>query len=1083
MSLIFRLLLSMFLTAAVASTALADGACTLASDPATGADFVTAEAEEPVAGSDFVLTWERPLLEAGACEGAVWLVLATPNEARFSGDGFMALASGEPAPQELGFAADRMRLFIPLHAVDDDHGTITIGPFVIGSFEIDWALFHQSEAERAARISPIMIAEGRLDLEVEPGRPRVVVQDLFSTQTPLERIRSNSGRFILEVFDGHYRVNDALSGALIHAGYGNEPNFSPTSRFLHVLGQGIDLGLEVPVFDDLTVIDLFSEQVVLRTATPGRELLKSLHWSPGDSFLAISAATWGEIGFKEMLTDRSIVFHGVTFARQNTAEETGFVDIDPDAATARMGHGRLGEGLFAPPLKLSLVGQKNTQPFRSEADPSIPEGWRMDLGSANGRSWRHHAEWLDGPVRGDVVSHELLGDGVPRRDPFGDADRRGAVSLFRPRSGAQSDSRFVARMADVGIDVALVSDYRRSVLGAPGDDVSSLLRFDPAEPLVEAGFIEPQSADTVRFSFIDAYLTHDPNSLECWSSEVRSWAFASVGAVEQFIQILCIEGSASVKSGSLSRTRLIGGDAETEILVGTYMRDAGLVDMAGKSVTFDVSNEVQIFRLAGGLSAIVSRDGAMVVLEAERARVVGQIQREGFHDQIVLVSLTADRRHLVVAEINGRFQIFPTGGGDPVLEGRYLDDEIVIFDRDFQFDGTPEGARHAHLKFYGDRYLYTLDQFADRLRRPGLMPSRLTTSGEAANPSPGKAPFSVPLPPRIEHVGGGLGDAVYPGETELRVRVHARNGLRSIVLYRDGIAIEEREGDGEDLSELAFELKPLPETRSFALLATDSDGVRSQAWVESTSRPPGPRPSGRLVVVALGTDRYDDPAIPDLRYAVSDARSMVERLGTAKSPYYNSIETYLVADAVDLDGEIRNRLHTLVTDLSDRDTLFLHIAGHGVLGSDGQLYLAGRRSRFADLSGTAIAWREIVGILERSRGRVVVFLDVCHSGAAGGATNDVAVDDLALASGAPIVVLAASKGRQSSLEAARFGGGLFTSALLDVLVGERHGQQVPVVRDLFQTYSALKPHVVDVSGGKQTPWIARSGMVGLIPLF
>lgn len=1082
MPLIFRLLLSMFLTSAVASTALADGACTLASDPGTGADFVTVEAEEPVAGGDFVLTWERPLLEAGACEGPLWLVLATPDEARFSGDGFMALASGEPAPQDLGFAADRMRLFIPLHAVEDDHGTITISPFVIGSFEIDWALFHQSQAERAARISPVMIADGRLDLDVEPGRPRVVVQDLFSTQTPVERIRSNSGRFILEVFDGHYRVNDALSGALIHAGYGYEPNFSPTSRFLHVLGQGIDLGLEVPVFDDLTVIDLLSEQVVLRTATPGRELLRSLHWSPGDSFLAISALSWGEIGFKEMLTDRPIAFHGSTFARQNTADQTGFVDIDPDAATGRMGHG--GERLFERPVNLSLLGQKkNIQPFRSEADPLIPEGWRMDLSSAIGRSWRYHAEWVDGPVRADVVTHELLGDEIPRRDPFGDADRRGAVSLFRPRSEAQIDNRFVARMADVGIDVALLSDYRRSTLGAPGDDVSSLLRFDPAEPLVEAGYIEPRSADTVRFSFIHAYLDLDPYTLECWFAGAKSWAASTAGAVEQFIQILCIEGSASVKSGSLSRTRFVDGKAETEILVGRDARDAGLVDMAGNPVTFDVSNEVQIFRLAGGLSAIASRDGTLVVLEAERARVVGQIQRVGFHDHIVLVSLTADRRHIIVAEINGRFQIFPTEGGDPVLEGRYLDDEIVIFDRDFQFDGTPEGARHAHLKFYGDRYLYTLDQFADRLRRPGLMPSRLTTSGETANPSPGKAPFSVPLPPRIEHVGGRLGDAVYPGETELRVRVHARNGLRSIVLYRDGIAIEKREGDGEDLSDLAFELKPLPETRSFALLATDSDGVRSQAWVESTSRPPGPRPSGRLVVMAWGTDRYDDPAIPDLRYAVSDARSMVERLGNAKSPYYSSIETHLVADAVDLDGEVRNRLHTLVSRLSDRDTLFLHIAGHGVLGSDGQLYLAGRRSRFTDLSGTSIAWREIVGILERSQGRVVVFLDVCHSGAAGGATNDVAVDDLALASGAPIVVLAASKGRQFSLEAGGFGGGLFTSALLDVLVEERHGQQERVVRDLFQTYSALKPHVVEVSGGKQTPWIARSGMVGSIPLF
>ena len=85
------------------------------------------------------------------------------------------------------------------------------------------------------------VALGR-EITVIPGNPAIVVRDHLSTDTPIEVVRSNSGEFELQVFDGFYRVLDAKSGELLHERAGLDPNFSPTSRFLGAYSAGPGAG-------------------------------------------------------------------------------------------------------------------------------------------------------------------------------------------------------------------------------------------------------------------------------------------------------------------------------------------------------------------------------------------------------------------------------------------------------------------------------------------------------------------------------------------------------------------------------------------------------------------------------------------------------------------------------------------------------------------------------------------------------------------------------------------------------------------------------------------------------------------------
>jgi Caspase domain len=114
---------------------------------------------------------------------------------------------------------------------------------------------------------------------------------------------------------------------------------------------------------------------------------------------------------------------------------------------------------------------------------------------------------------------------------------------------------------------------------------------------------------------------------------------------------------------------------------------------------------------------------------------------------------------------------------------------------------------------------------------------------------------------------------------------------------------------------------------------------------------------------------------------------------------------------------------------------------------------------------------------------VIIFLDACHSGAAGNSgTNDDAVSAL-LNRKSSITVIAASKGHQESLE---FGsGGAFTTALVTAISEKRQSTDTNRngVIELAELYGAVKRQVVTITKGQQTPWLARNLMVGETPLF
>ncbi|MGB0085868.1 MAG: caspase family protein [Rhodomicrobiaceae bacterium] len=157
-------------------------------------------------------------------------------------------------------------------------------------------------------------------------------------------------------------------------------------------------------------------------------------------------------------------------------------------------------------------------------------------------------------------------------------------------------------------------------------------------------------------------------------------------------------------------------------------------------------------------------------------------------------------------------------------------------------------------------------------------------------------------------------------------------------------------------------------------------------------------------------------------------------------------------------------------------------------GNDGRYYLTPSGFRLANVAGTGLAWSKLADVLGRSKARVIVILDACHSGLSGSeglATNDEAVKELLSGARAPMLVLAASKGRQVSFEDSKWSGGVFTYALSEIL--QRGASTYDLDRngtiELSELYRGLREIVTRETKGQQTPWLARQDLIGDFALF
>jgi uncharacterized caspase-like protein len=276
-----------------------------------------------------------------------------------------------------------------------------------------------------------------------------------------------------------------------------------------------------------------------------------------------------------------------------------------------------------------------------------------------------------------------------------------------------------------------------------------------------------------------------------------------------------------------------------------------------------------------------------------------------------------------------------------------------------------------------------------------------------------------------------------------------------------------------------------------------------RAMVAAPSVPTPPPVMGERWAVIIGIGSYDAKAVPRLRYAVPDAEAVYRTLINVAG--FRPDHVVLLTDTTERKPTLRNLRQLLGTFLArsprKADTVLIFFAGHGAPEVDPRgaerdglaKYLIPADADPDDLYSTALPMDEIRTIFDRIEAeRVIMFLDTCYSGAAGGRTfatkglraggvDDVFLDRLARSKGRAIIT--ASRPGEVSMELAELGHGIFTHYLVQGLMGAADTNRDGIVslNELYEYVAQQVAHKSRAVGGNQHPMM-KGELDGVLPL-
>jgi hypothetical protein len=257
---------------------------------------------------------------------------------------------------------------------------------------------------------------------------------------------------------------------------------------------------------------------------------------------------------------------------------------------------------------------------------------------------------------------------------------------------------------------------------------------------------------------------------------------------------------------------------------------------------------------------------------------------------------------------------------------------------------------------------------------------------------------------------------------------------------------------------------------------------------------------GRIWLAVIGVSMYREESLGDLEFAREDAvavHSFYRQLG---------VPSEQVIQLLDEQATLANIKRSLGTELvrnasNPDDMVLIYFAGHGErevdrssADSDGySKYLLPHDANRGDLFGSALSMEELSRILQRlGAERVVLIIDSCFSGAAGGrtpyepnassrgVTSSEFLSRMADA-GKGRVILTASGSHEVARESGDTRHGIFTYFLLEGLRGAADTDHDGRI-DVDEIYKFVSRKVSTATGGRQNPMRKSPNLTGTVVL-
>ena len=353
------------------------------------------------------------------------------------------------------------------------------------------------------------------------------------------------------------------------------------------------------------------------------------------------------------------------------------------------------------------------------------------------------------------------------------------------------------------------------------------------------------------------------------------------------------------------------------------------------------------------------------------------------------------------------------------------------------------------------------------------------------------------LPPILRIVSPGSTSDVASKTLSVKysVRTSGDAPLKSVKVLIDGRPaeaarkIEEVVSNSNDNEEVARNVDvALPEQDCMVTLIAENkfgSSVPATIQVHWTGKAIVDALKPKLYVLSVGVSKYNNPDY-NLNYAAIDATDFAAALELQKGKLYREVVTKVITDDKATKENVLDGLEWIQKQTTSRDVAMVFLSGHGLRDGTGDYYYVPANFDLKRTRSTGILYSEFQKTISDIAGKVLFFVDTCHSGGASGKTRAIdddinkVINELSSAENGA-VVFSASTGKEYALEDAKWGHGAFTKALLEGLSGKADiqgtGRVTVAMLDLY-----LSERVKDLTNGSQHPTTQKPPSVPDFPI-
>jgi WD40 repeat protein len=494
--------------------------------------------------------------------------------------------------------------------------------------------------------------------------------------------------------------------------------------------------------------------------------------------------------------------------------------------------------------------------------------------------------------------------------------------------------------------------------------------------------------------------------------------------------------------------------------------------------------------------------GAAFSLALYDGRMGGRIRRFiGHVGRITAVAPSPDGKLLASASTDRTVRIWNMETGEMLSS-------LFVTKRWDWICWTPEGYYASSAS--GDRFIgwqvnrgrgnaaeyYYAHQFKGKFYRPDIVRLAFAEgsveaamrSKEAIVPAGG---ISSMLPPEVQILHPKDGAVLKSSPVTLRLRLNQRGARApsSLMVFVNGRPVIGRDlkltPTGARSSEQVIEKEvPLVEGENvISAMAAAENSSSLPVSVTVTYLPEDALVKPTLYILAIGVSEYPREEWR-LNYPDDDARSFAEVFRRQEGKLYNKVETKLLIDMDATRGNVLDGLEWLTKSATQRDVVMVFVSGHGLQDKRGSYYFFPYDGDPEHLLRSGVRWYDFQETLLSLPCRVVLFVDTCHAGAVTGRKSLATMDDLIrdLASEeSGVVVMAASTGREVSVELPGHKHGAFTVALLEGLEGKAdfNGDKAVYLTELD---AYVTERVKELTDGTQHPTTQKPTTIRSFPL-